>query len=234
MDLANRIRDAKDAKEAKSLSRCIQCISTWDAEHLDLMYDIVDAKFHQVEECQEKLLETGEKVIVEAVPTDRDKYWGSGMGKEATLHTDRNAWPGDNTMGEILMKVRQNLREELSAKKIEESDHFGDKVKQDECNDVLSEEKGVFSDAETETENEMEADVQSANSTSAPSNKKQEENPKPRRATAKSRARGVQNTNDNSRSPSIKRNQSTSPEIVHAKKLVKPAKFNPATAGKVS
>jgi len=67
------------------------------------------AKFSQHADLKEFLLNTGDRVIVEASPYDR--IWGIGMAT-----TDANAenparWKGLNLLGFALMEVRERLKE---------------------------------------------------------------------------------------------------------------------------
>ena len=57
---------------------------------------------------REKLLGTGEKMIVEASPLDR--IWGVGFGEKRALSV-KQSW-GLNLLGRALMDVRRILREE--------------------------------------------------------------------------------------------------------------------------
>ena len=66
----------------------------------------------QVEEVQEALLNSGEKLIVEAVRGDY--YWSSGLDKKTAVTTDPDHWPGLNMMGKILMKIRKEMRDEMT------------------------------------------------------------------------------------------------------------------------
>ncbi len=109
-DLANRILEAKDAREAKSLMNCITCIDSWDEERgVKIMETINMEKFEQVEVCRKALLETEGKTIAEAVPSERDRFWGTGIDKVATENTMPSKWPGKNGMGKILMNVRDRI-----------------------------------------------------------------------------------------------------------------------------
>ncbi len=107
--LAHMCLDAESAKEAKYLSQGIRCTENWDEQPLsyELMKDINRSKFQQVPIAKEALYECWENDwnIVEAVHTTRDTYWGSGLSKEATLHTTPQMWPGSNTMGKILTEL---------------------------------------------------------------------------------------------------------------------------------
>ncbi len=91
------------------MSQGIRCTDNWDEQPLsyELMKDINRSKFQQVPIAKEALYECWENDwnIVEAVHTTRDTYWGSGLSKEATLHTTPDMWPGSNTMGKILTEL---------------------------------------------------------------------------------------------------------------------------------
>ncbi len=108
-DLANDILDAKNGYEAKTLGKCIQCVPSWEAENVQVMEHIVTEKFEQVPECQEKLLNSGDQMIVEAVPYG-DLFWGAGLDKNAAKNTRPDMWPGRNEMGKLIMRVRDKLR----------------------------------------------------------------------------------------------------------------------------
>lgn len=69
-------------------------------------------KFNQVVECREALLETGDMVLAEASPVD--KNWGIGFaGDEAAGKEEQ--W-GRNLAGTSLMEARERLRKEESSK----------------------------------------------------------------------------------------------------------------------
>ncbi len=71
----------------------------WEDACLSTMEDVVRAKFRQNEELARKLDATGDARLVwtNSIP---DTYWGE----------DRYACVGENRLGEILMKVREELR----------------------------------------------------------------------------------------------------------------------------
>ena len=63
-------------------------------------------KFTQNEHLKKILLGTGERILVEASPTDR--IWGIGFNsKDAPGNKDK--W-GENKLGKALMRVREQLR----------------------------------------------------------------------------------------------------------------------------
>ena len=55
------------------------------------------------------LLETGDRLLVEASPYDR--IWGIGYGA-STAEDNRGTW-GENLLGKALMRVRERLRAEV-------------------------------------------------------------------------------------------------------------------------
>ena len=71
----------------------------WDGMRLEIMEEIVEAKFRQNPNLERKLLLTGTKILEEG-NTWGDDFWGIYNGE------------GDNHLGLILMKVRDKLREE--------------------------------------------------------------------------------------------------------------------------
>lgn len=62
-------------------------------------------KFLQNDDLKQFLLSTGDKVLVEASPTDR--IWGIGLGKNNPVALDPAKWRGRNLLGFALMTVRQ-------------------------------------------------------------------------------------------------------------------------------
>lgn len=70
--------------------------SDWDEVKDNVMRHAVLAKFQQHEAIRQRLLETGDAVLVEH--TERDAYWGDGGDGS-----------GKNMLGKILMEVRKKL-----------------------------------------------------------------------------------------------------------------------------
>jgi ribA/ribD-fused uncharacterized protein len=69
----------------------------WESVKDSIMHDAVLAKFTQYEDLQATLLATGALTIVEH--TEKDRYWGDGGDGS-----------GKNRLGQILMRVREELR----------------------------------------------------------------------------------------------------------------------------
>lgn len=109
-DHGKRILNAKNPREAKDLGRYVKCTREWEEENRTIMEEIVLEKFTQVTQAKKALLRTGESVLAEAVPGQL--LWGTGLSKDATFNTTRDAWPGQNWLGNILCDVRQKLKRE--------------------------------------------------------------------------------------------------------------------------
>jgi len=84
--------------EAKSYARSLKRRADWDDVKLGIMEEIVRAKFTQNDLEREKLLATEDLEIVEG-NTWGDTFWGVCNGV------------GENHLGKILMKIREELRE---------------------------------------------------------------------------------------------------------------------------
>lgn len=106
--LAEKILKAGDGFESKRLSKFIVTSPNWDRDNQDLMEDVLNAKFEQVEECANALTNTGMTRIVEAVYGST--FWGSGLDKEKTKRIKKSALPGENRLGAMLSRVRENIR----------------------------------------------------------------------------------------------------------------------------
>jgi N-glycosidase YbiA len=72
----------------------------WEQVKDDIMREAVWAKFTQHDDLREILLGTGDATIVEH--TEKDSYWGDGGDGS-----------GKNMLGQILMEVREKLRQEV-------------------------------------------------------------------------------------------------------------------------
>lgn len=82
--------------KGKSLGRRVKLRDDWEEVKINIMYELVLAKFTQNPKLKEKLLETKDNMLVEGNYWN-DTYWGicGGIGR--------------NELGKILMKVRGEL-----------------------------------------------------------------------------------------------------------------------------
>ncbi|MEN2401368.1 NADAR family protein [Flavobacterium sp. MC2016-06] len=105
-----KIIKANSPAEAKKLGREVK--NYVDTVWLENRYEIVREgnfhKFNQNKELKDFLINTKERILVEASPVD--PIWGIGM---ATDHKDVNnpeKWRGLNLLGFALMEVRDELK----------------------------------------------------------------------------------------------------------------------------
>ena len=93
------VRQAKSPRIAARMGRSRQrpLRKDWEAVKDSIMHEAVLAKFTQHADLREILLGTGDAQIAEH--TEKDKYWGDGGDGS-----------GKNQLGQILMRVRQELR----------------------------------------------------------------------------------------------------------------------------
>jgi ribA/ribD-fused uncharacterized protein len=77
-------------------------VPNWASIKVDRMRAVLRAKFSQHENLKQLLLETGTRRLVEAGTTNNavNRFWGEVDGK------------GENTLGKLLMEVREELRKE--------------------------------------------------------------------------------------------------------------------------
>lgn len=95
--------DWKDIQEcvspgaAKRLGKTLKLRKDWDEIKLDIMLEMVRAKFSQNPDLKEKLLATGDAELIEGNQWG-DRFWGVCYGT------------GENHLGKILMQVRGELK----------------------------------------------------------------------------------------------------------------------------
>ena len=112
-ELATMCHNAKSGSQAKYMSKGIKCDKSWDESPIcrNIMKGLVVQKVKQVTLAREKLHHCWINGLqpVESVPNPSDNYWGSGLDKEATKHTDPKFWPGKNMLGQIYMEVAHEM-----------------------------------------------------------------------------------------------------------------------------
>jgi ribA/ribD-fused uncharacterized protein len=108
-EAAQRIVVASHPRQAKMLGRRIQGFDeqTWIAERSAIVLEASVAKFGQRPELRDFLVGTGERILVEASPTDR--IWGIGLAATDERTADPAQWQGLNLLGFALMQAREKL-----------------------------------------------------------------------------------------------------------------------------
>jgi ribA/ribD-fused uncharacterized protein len=104
-----RILAAAHPKQAKDLGRSVANFdeALWLAHRFDFVVAGNQAKFSQNPELAKFLLNTGERVLVEASPVDR--VWGIGLAADTPDAAHPTRWRGLNLLGFALMQVRTSL-----------------------------------------------------------------------------------------------------------------------------
>ncbi|MDO4877666.1 MAG: NADAR family protein [Neisseria sp.] len=101
-----QIVSADNPGKAKALGRQIAGFdeAVWCENRERIVYEGNVAKFGQHDDLKNFLLETGDKVLVEASPWDR--VWGIGLAADDPAAARPAEWPGLNLLGFTLMRVR--------------------------------------------------------------------------------------------------------------------------------
>lgn len=83
----------------------------WEEVAQDVVFAGNLAKFSQNKEFEEFLHNTGDDILAEANP--RDPIWGIGLRADDPLAQDQATWRGKNWLGIALMKVRDEIKEQI-------------------------------------------------------------------------------------------------------------------------
>lgn len=100
-NIAREIRMAPSAHEAFQIAQREKLFrrDDWDEVKVEIMLDLLRHKVAQHEYVHRKLMQTGERELVEN--SWRDDFWGWGPNKD-----------GQNMLGKLWMKVRAELQEQ--------------------------------------------------------------------------------------------------------------------------
>ena len=110
METAKQIVENPDPARCKKLGRLVKGFDAekWSEVSYDIMVAVNYAKFSQNGILKNILLETEDKIIVEASPYD--KIWGIGLHWEDDDCLDMAKWKGENLLGKALMCVRNKIK----------------------------------------------------------------------------------------------------------------------------
>ncbi|GGJ49209.1 hypothetical protein GCM10010121_070480 [Streptomyces brasiliensis] len=97
--------------EAKKAGRLVRGFdnAVWERERFGIVAEGSFHKFAAHAGLREFLLNTGERVLVEASPVDR--VWGIGLAVDDDAAETPERWRGLNLLGFALMEARRRLRE---------------------------------------------------------------------------------------------------------------------------
>ena len=109
-DSLHKILQSKHPGEAKKLGRTVKSFQQdiWMENRTAIVVAGNLAKFSQNEELKEFLLNTRNRVLVEASPVDR--IWGIGLAIDNPDIENPWKWKGLNLLGFALMQVREELK----------------------------------------------------------------------------------------------------------------------------
>lgn len=96
LEMSTSFTDLQPA-QAKRLGRRVKLRQDWESVKLGIMYDIVYVKFTANADLKDKLMATGNAVLIEGNDWG-DTYWGVANGF------------GRNMLGKTLMRIRDELR----------------------------------------------------------------------------------------------------------------------------
>jgi ribA/ribD-fused uncharacterized protein len=108
-DTAKQILHAPNPGAAKSLGRSVRGFidSVWVDHRSAIVVDGNYAKFSQSAALREYLVNTKQRVLVEASPVDR--VWGIGLAADDEHVENPLMWRGLNLLGFALMTIRERL-----------------------------------------------------------------------------------------------------------------------------
>lgn len=106
----NEIMKKDTPREFKKLGRLIKNFDDdiWNREKINIVLKGNIHKFSQNEKLKKLLLDTGDKILIEASPYD--DIWGVKLREIDSSILNINAWKGENLLGFILMEVRDYLK----------------------------------------------------------------------------------------------------------------------------
>lgn len=109
-ETATAIMSTDNPKEQKDLGRLVKNYddAAWSAVREQVMVEGLFEKFNQIPKLKEALLATGDTIIAEASPYDL--VWGIGFTADQPEAVDQTKWRGQNLLGKVLMKVRDEIK----------------------------------------------------------------------------------------------------------------------------
>ena len=105
------IMKTSSPKEQKDLGRKVRGFNqkVWDENCFNIVTRVNIEKFFQNKTFRDILMDTGDRVLVEAAPWD--KVWGIGMGVDDLDILDKSKWKGKNFLGFALTETKKFFKE---------------------------------------------------------------------------------------------------------------------------
>ncbi|MCL4134722.1 UNVERIFIED_CONTAM: hypothetical protein GTU68_023988 [Idotea baltica] len=108
-EMMEKIMETTSPARVKKLGRKVKGFDEeiWRKNRRKIVEKVLLHKFKQNKDILVKLLSTKGSKLYEASPYD--KIWGIGLVESNARLMDKSRWPGENLLGELLMKVRSKL-----------------------------------------------------------------------------------------------------------------------------
>jgi ribA/ribD-fused uncharacterized protein len=107
-----RIAGLPTPREAKRAGRFVKLRPDWEEIKIEVMHQLLLRKFAPGSELAQKLLDTGDRCLIEG-NHHKDDFWGMVQVKRTTPWDGDKAvpcWEGENHLGQLLEKVREELQ----------------------------------------------------------------------------------------------------------------------------
>ena len=123
-----KVLASKTAAQAKAATACLsmQENETWSEFRNEAMYKVLKVKAEQISPFINALIDSGSSPLYEATS---DKYWGCGVDLKFAKTTKPTAYPGENVLGLMLEKIRDDflikdvrpITDEVSGKQVDKT-----------------------------------------------------------------------------------------------------------------
>lgn len=111
-DSYDKIMATDDPGTQKSIGKKVKNFDLylWNTVAKTIVYKGNEAKFTQTPDLLNQLLQCENKILVETSPID--KIWGIGLSEDNPIEvlTDENKWNGTNWLGEVLTRLKDDIR----------------------------------------------------------------------------------------------------------------------------
>jgi len=110
IESAKKVLATESPADVKKIGREVKGFvkDLWELNCKEIVYKGNHAKFTQNPDILKVLMDTGDTILVEASPYDA--VWGIGLDEENAKKTNPKDWPGTNYLGEVLTKLRIDLK----------------------------------------------------------------------------------------------------------------------------